>query len=138
MTTQPEDEEEVFTPSPVLVDGTVRIGHSLDVHDRAADFGSHQTYATPAGADIARPILPYDIHRHRAILTVSAPAAPVAGSGVWVGTQAQCQASPPVGGFLPVGTSAYVIENCQPLWLVGDGTNALRVTVLAERWEGHR
>jgi hypothetical protein len=54
------------------------------------------------------------------------------GAGVWIGTQAQCQASPPVGGFLPGGT--FILENDQAVWLVGDGANAVRVTVINERW----
>ena len=53
---------------------------------------------------------------------------------MWVGTQAQCQTSPPVGGFLAAGASV-VVENNQGLWMIGDGTNSLRVTVLQERWD---
>lgn len=63
---------------------------------------------------------------------IATPAWTAAGGGVWVGTQAQCQASPPVGGFLPVGT--YDIQNDQGLWMVGDGINSMRVTVINERW----
>jgi hypothetical protein len=113
----------------------VHVGHDLNVQGQAADYGAYTTYLTPAGADIARPILPYDRARHRATITVSAPGTPVAGSGVWIGTQAQCQATVPVGGFLPVGINSFPIENNQALWLVGDGTNSLRVTVSVERWD---
>ena len=118
------------SPSPVPVHighhVDVSVGHDVDVQGQAADFGSWFTYTTPAGADTAR-------QRHRAVIVVSAPGAIVAGSGVWVGTQAQTQATPSLGGFLPAGT--YVIENNQPLWMIGDGANSMRVAVLQERWD---
>jgi hypothetical protein len=66
-------------------------------------------------------------------LNVILQPAAAAAAGVWAGTQAQCQASPPLGGFLPAGQ--YVIENNQALWLTGDGANAMRVAVLQERWD---
>lgn len=138
MTTTPhpaEAEAEFPTaPDPVLVGGTIHVGHAVDSQAQAADFGAYMTYTTPAGADAARPILPFDSNRHRATITVSAPGAPVAGSGVWIGTQAQCQATPPVGGFLPVGLNSYPVEHDLGLWMIGDGTNSLRVTVAIERW----
>lgn len=127
-----EHDEEVIVQSPVLVGGTIHIGRAVDTQPQGADFGAYMTYLTPAGADVGRPILPYDNNRHRVVLIVSAPGAAVAGSGVWVGTQAQVQASPPVGGFLPIGT--YTLENDASLWMVGDGTNAIRLTVIVERW----
>jgi hypothetical protein len=111
----------------------VQVGHDLNVQGQAADYGAWMTYTTPAGADIARPVLGFEQQRHRAVLIVSAPVAVAAGSGVWVGTMAQCQASPPVGGFLPPGT--YVTENNQALWMIGDGINSMRFTVLQERWD---
>jgi hypothetical protein len=113
----------------------VHVGHDVNIQGQAADFGAYQTYVLPAGADQARPILPMDPNRHRATITVSAPGVAVAGSGAWIGTQAQCQASPPVGGFLPVGVNAYPVEHNQAVWLIGDGTNAMRVTVAVERWD---
>jgi hypothetical protein len=124
--------DELAAASPVVIGGTVHIGHAVDTQPQAADFGTWQTYVTPAGADVARPVLPYDSNRSRTVLVVSAPGAPVAGSGVWVGTQGQTQASPPVGGFLPAGV--YTLENNAALWLIGDGANAMRVSVLMERW----
>ena len=122
-------EQEAPEPvTPVPVTGTVHLGHAADVQAQAADFGAYMTYLTPAGADVARPILPYDANRHRAVLIVSG----IAGA-VYIGTQAQCQANPPVGGWLPIGTSLPV-EHKQPVWMIGDGTNSVRVTVAVERW----
>jgi hypothetical protein len=128
-------ETETGPPVPQVIPPVpVAVGHDLNVQGQAADYGAWMTYVIPAGADIARPILPFEPARHRATVIVSAPGAVVAGSGVWVGTAAQCQATPPVGGFLPAGASP-VIENNQALWLIGDGVNAMRVTVLQERWD---
>jgi hypothetical protein len=112
----------------------VHLGHEINVQGQAADFGAWTTYVLAAGVTQAQMILPMEPARHRATVIVSAPGAVVAGSGVWVGTMAQCQASPPVGGFLAAGASV-VIENNQALYLIGDGTNAMRVTVLQERWD---
>jgi hypothetical protein len=140
MTTPAEEETEVpLAPSPVLVGGTVHLGHAVDSQQQAADFGSYITYTTPAGPDQARQVLPFDNNRHRGVLTVAYVTTPAPGSayptpGIWIGTQAQCQASPPAGGFLPVGTDAYVIEHNQAVWMIGDGASNLRVTVAMERW----
>jgi hypothetical protein len=112
----------------------VQVGHDINTQTQAADYGAYLTYVLPAGATTAQLILPYDPNRHKAIIIVSAPGNVVAGSGVWIGTMAQCQANPPVGGFLPAGTNLPV-ENNQSFWLIGDGTNAMRVTVAAERWD---
>lgn len=120
---------------PVASAVPVQVGHDLNTQTQAADFGAYTTYTTAAGADTPRLILPFDPYRHRATITVSAPGTPVAGSGVWIGTAAQCQATPPVGGFLPVGINSFPVEHNQPVWLVGDGTNSLRVTVSVERWD---
>jgi hypothetical protein len=119
---------------PDLVPLPVRVGHDVDVHGQAADYGGWSTFTTPAGADRARMILPFEPARHRAVMSVSIPVA-AAGAGVWVGTPAQTQAAPPVGGFLAAGGPPVVIENNQQLWLIGDGTNACIVTVLQERWD---
>lgn len=233
--------------APVLEAVPVRVGHDLNVQGQAADYGALATYLTPAAADQARIILPYDRNRHRATVSVSfatqggfasgltgsvtspgtftnivaaagvaagvymvtvttqltgttavadlnnmrlvmgpgnsiplaaipggstvngpflvtvpvstqsliiqsagatpttgavysgqitwTPATPPVLPGVWVGTQAQVQALPPVGAFLPVGTTAFPIENNQGLWMIGDGINAVRVNVLQERWD---
>lgn len=126
--------EEVFAASPVLVGGTIHVGHAVDSQAQGADFGSYATYVTAASGDIARPILPYDGNRHAARIIVSSLVNPVTGvPGVWVGTQAQCQASPPVGGWLPVGATL-LVEHDQPVWLIGDQAFSLRVTVAIERW----
>lgn len=54
---------------------------------------------------------------------------------VFVGSKAQCQASPALGGQVPNGAVAEV-KNKQELWLAPDGTHAATVTVLLERWAG--
>jgi hypothetical protein len=128
MTAPHEAEAALGTPDAV----PVHVGHDLNVQNQGADFGAWQTYTTPAGADQARPILPFDPNRHRATIIVSGAA-----GGVWVGTMAQCQALPPVGGFLTAGAPGLqvVVENNQALALIGDGVHTCTVTVLQERWD---
>jgi hypothetical protein len=127
---------EPAAPAPEVAPDAVpvHVRHDVNVQNQAADFGSYVTYKLPAGATAAQPIAPFDPARHKLIIIVSAPGAVVAGSGVWIGSQAQTQASPPVGGFLPAGTTLPVEHN-QAIWLVGDGTNAMNVTVAMERWD---
>jgi hypothetical protein len=134
--TEQQEEEHVPAEAPdVITPVPVHIPHQVDVQAQAADFGAYMTYVTPAGADQARPVLPFDGNRHAARIIVSSLVNPVVGTpGIWVGTQAQCQASPPVGGFLPVG-STLLVEHNQPVWMIGDGTTSLRVTVAIERWD---
>lgn len=113
MATGPMEPVPVHVPKPVAT------------KDLGADYGAWATYVL-AAATAAQKILPHDEQRRRAVIIVS-------GTGpVWVGTQAQCQASPPVGGQLATGA---VIEtkNRQELWLAPAGASAT-VTVLTERW----
>jgi hypothetical protein len=121
-----QEPQEVIPPVPV------QVGHDLNVQGQAADFGSWFTYVTAAAGDQARPILPMEPARHRATVMVASSA--VAGAGVWVGTMAQVQAAIPLGGWLSAGASV-VVENNQALFLIGDGANSLKVSVLQERWD---
>jgi hypothetical protein len=125
-----DTEEHVTQAAPEAV--PVHVGHDLNVQGQAADFGSWATYTTPAAADVARQILPYDPNRHRATIIVNGSA-----GNVWVGTMAQCQASPPVGGYLAAGAPGLQVieENNQALYMIGDGSHACTVTVLVERWD---
>jgi hypothetical protein len=116
------------TLAPVPVSGTVHAHVKGDVptKDRGADYGSWSTYVL-ASTTAAQKILPHDEQRRRAVLIVS-------GTGpVYVGTQGQTQASPPVGGLLATG-AVVETKNRQELWLVPDGASAT-VTVLIERYE---
>jgi hypothetical protein len=125
-----QDVHEPDTAAPAAV--PVHVGHDLSVQGQAADYGAWQTYITPAGADQARPILPFDPNRHRATIIVNGAA-----GNVWVGTAAQCQANPPVGGFLAAAQPGLqtIVENNQALYLIGDGAHICTVTVLVERWD---
>jgi hypothetical protein len=127
--------EHVIHPAPPVPSVPVHVAHDVNVQGQSADYGAYMTYKLASGATTAQPILPYDPNRHKATITVSAPGAAVAGSGVWIGTQAQCQATVPVGGWLPVGINSFPVENNQAMWLIGDGTNAMNVTVAMERWD---
>jgi len=65
---------------------------------------------------------------------IATPLSTGPGAGVWIGTQAQCQASPPVGGFIPSGGGNYAMEHNAAMWMIGDGVTSQRVTVAMERW----
>ena len=113
-------------PIPVPVHGEVAIRGDVPTAPKAAGFGAWATY-TLAATTAAQKILPYDEQRARAVLIIS-------GAGpVYVGSRAQCQASPVLGGQLATGTIVDT-RNKQELWLAPDGTHTATVTVLAERW----
>ena len=122
-----QDVHEPDTTAPEAV--PVHVGHDLNVQGQAADFGSWATYVTLASGDVARQILPFDPNRHKATIIVNGTA-----GNVWVGTMAQCQASPPVGGYLAAGAPGLqtLVENNQALYMIGDGSHACTVTVLVE------
>jgi hypothetical protein len=112
--------------APVPVSGEITLKGQVPTTARAADFGAWATYTLTATQAATR-ILLHDEQRSRALLIVS-------GTGpVYVGTQAQCQASPPLGGQLATGAVAEV-KNKQELWLAPDGTHTATVTVLVERF----
>src|SRR5579859_4814904 len=104
-------------PIPVPVHGEVAIRGDVPTAPKAAGFGAWATY-TLAATTAAQKILPYDEQRARA---------------VYVGSRAQCQASPVLGGQLATGTIVDT-RNKQELWLAPDGTHTATVTVLVERW----
>lgn len=124
-----QDVEEL---APVQITGTVSLGgeildKGLRTTPQAAAYGAWFTYVL-AATTAAQPILPFDDARARALIIVS-------GTGpVYVGTQAQTQASPVLGGLLATGATVEV-KNQQTLWLAPDGTHTATVTVLVERWE---
>jgi hypothetical protein len=112
---------------PVPVHGVIEVTNQVPVQVRAADFGGWQTIAVPASAFSVQ-LIGYGEHRARCVLIIS-------GTGpVYVGSKAQCQANPPVGGLLPTGTVVQT-ANKQELWLAGDGSHTATVTVLLERFE---
>lgn len=110
---------------PGLAAVPVQHAGDLPTTPRAADYGAWMTYPL-AAATPAQRILLYDDKRARAVLVVS-------GTGpVFVGTAAQTQATPALGGSLPAGV--YELRNKQELWLAPDGAHTATVAVLAERW----
>jgi hypothetical protein len=124
-----EEHMSMGTLEPVPVSGTVHAHVKGDVptKDKGADYGSWSTYVLTA-TQAAQKILPHDEQRRRALLLVS-------GSGpVYVGTQGQTQANPPVGGLLATG-AVVETKNRQELWLAPDGTHTATVTLLIERYE---
>jgi hypothetical protein len=112
-------------PNPVPV--TLHYTKPVPVTDRAADWGPWTTYTLTA-TQAAFQLLPHDEHRKRAVIIVS-------GTGpVFVGSKAQCQASPVLGGQLNSG-NVVELRNKRDLWLAPDGSHTATVTVLTERYE---
>lgn len=124
--THAADQDPGLQPVPVHGHVTAKVEGSVPTAPKAADFGAWQTY-TLAATTAAQLILPHDEQRARAVIIV-------AGTGpVFVGTKAQCQASPVLGGSLATGANVET-RNRQELWLAPDGTHTATVTVLTERW----
>ena len=71
-------------PGPILVGGTVHVGHAVDIQSQSADYGGWSTWKL-TGAEQPFQILPYDPNRHRAVISVTVPPAsglPAIGQGV--------------------------------------------------------
>jgi hypothetical protein len=98
--------------------------------DVAADWGSWQTLQlTPTSPP--QQMLVQNNKRKQAQIIVFAGTSAGAGAFVRVGTRAQVMNN--AGGQLQPGR--YPVENKQELWLGPDGTNAMIVVLLDERYE---
>jgi len=110
----------------------VRIIGGSPSKDLASDFGSWKTFSVLAGnAQGPQQILPVDRNRSKARVLVFNGTGAAAGAFVLLGSRGQIQNNQ--GGTILGGTSI-TVENSQELWMTGDGTNAMTVTVLAERY----
>lgn len=98
--------------------------------DVAADWGSWQTLQLIATSP-PQQCLAQNNKRKQAQLIVFAGTGAAPTAFVRVGTRAQVMNNQ--GGTLGVGR--YPVENKQELWLGPDGTNAMIVVVLDERYE---
>jgi hypothetical protein len=104
----------------------------------AAHFGNVTTYqlaGTESGAAGVIRILPIDRFRRRAVILVNNPsggAVAAAGSYVLIGSRGQVANGQ--GGRLQPGNSL-LLENMQDWYLSADGTHALDVVVLQERYD---
>lgn len=109
---------------PVLVVNPDNKG--ANTNPQAADYGAYTTF-TLAATTPAQQIIGEDPRRSRAYVFCS-------GTGpVYIGSQAQCQASPVLGYQLVTGTGLE-IKNNQQVWLAPDGSHSATVSVLIERW----
>lgn len=124
---------EVIPPVPVVITGYQTVDQT-----KGPDFGAYGTIYFPAGAGPAVPLLPYDDHRYEARLFVWATGAvvtpPTPPAGVWVGSEGQVKANPPLGAFVPVGSN-FPLHHNQKVWVVGDGTNGTAVSFQIERFD---
>jgi hypothetical protein len=117
----------LYVPEAVPVTGEVRIAHHVVVRQEAADYGAYSTIPVPAAAFNAM-ALPYDAHRKIAYLSVQS------GGPVFIGTEAQAKASPPLGGQLAVLNQLVPVTHKQEVWIAGNGS-AASVLVTQERWK---
>lgn len=124
------ESEIVTTPIPPI---DVRMVGGETEREAGADYGTWFTITIPATtpqATVAQRILPLDRYRKSAEIIVFNGAGAAAGAFVLVGAKGQILNG--LGGQLQAGR--YPVENVQELWLTGDGTNSMIVTVLTERW----
>lgn len=110
----------------------VRVVGGEATKESAADFGSWRTFNILANnAQGPQQILPIDRNRSKARIIVTNGAGAAAGAFVLLGSRGQIQNNQ--GGTL-FGGNTITVESSQEVWLTGDGTNAMTVTVLAERY----
>lgn len=55
-------------------------------------------------------------------------------AGVWIGSEGQVKASPPLGMFVPAGKD-FPLHHNQKVWVVGDGANSVSVSYQIERFD---
>lgn len=98
--------------------------------EQSADWGSWQTFFFSATANPAQQVLPQNNRRKSATLQVNG-----ATGYVLVGTRGQVMNGQGGRLFGGAGINRCTVENKQELWMIGDGTNTLTVTILDERYE---
>jgi len=121
-------------PQPIPVSGELTVKAPVVTHQGAADFGAYFT-VTYAGTENPQQLLPYDVHRARAYVTVT-------GTGpVYIGSVAGITAMR--AGAVQGQAPAYIlatgitlpITHKQPVYIAPDGTHSATVSVAVERWE---
>jgi hypothetical protein len=101
----------------------------------APAWGTWRTFSWAANATVsqtAQRILPYDKRRAKARIFVMAGAAAAVTAYVQIGQREQVMNGQ--GGQLLAGVQAEM-NNSQETWISSDGTNAMIVTVLQERYQ---
>jgi len=97
----------------------------------APEFASFTTYSVPASGSFPQQILPQNDRRAKARILVFAGTGAAATAFVRVGTRGQVMNNQ--GGQLIAGVNCEVTAT-QEQWMGGDGTNAMIVVVLDERY----
>lgn len=123
--------------SATVASTTIRVGFMASVGSNASSGSGTASFPIPLsrllpGWQVKLNASSIDVADQwsQVVLTFNA-----AGGGLlYVGSQAQVQASPPLGGQIPAGMTAEV-RNQQQLWAAPDGLNPVTVSVLVERWE---
>jgi hypothetical protein len=122
-------------PIPVKVVDDVRVQHGAElIHEEAADFGAYFTI-TLAGTEAPLQLLPYDVNRARAYITLSGTGPVYVGSSAGVtAMKAGATAGQSPAFILTTGITLPVTHK-QAVYLAPDGTHSATVSVAVERWE---
>jgi hypothetical protein len=113
-------------PIHVVMDKAEEVGQT-------PEFGTWQNYSWPAATSAiasAQPILPQTRERYEAQIIVVNGAGAAAGAFVRVGSLAQVLNN--AGAQLQAGRYPY--HSAQPVYAASDGTNAMIINVLDERY----
>lgn len=103
--------------------------------EQPADYISWNTYPT-GGVVVPLQILPQAPKRHRATISVGPGLAAANVTGwIMVGTQGETNNPSARSGAIYHAGQSIVIEASSAVWLIGDGTNDLTVTVTDERYK---
>lgn len=136
-----ENHEPPYTPpSPVpvpvtLLDEVIRVAHGTElVHEEAADFGAYFTIVF-TGTEAVEQILPYDVNRARAYITVTGTGPVYVGSVAGVTAMKAGATTGQAPAFILATGITLPVTHKQAVYIVPDGTHSATVSVAVERWE---
>lgn len=122
-------------PIPVKVVDEVRVIHGTKlVHEEAADFGAYFTVVL-TGTESPLQLLPYDVNRARAYITLTGTGPVYVGSLAGVTQMKAGQTTGQAPAFILTTGITLPVTHKQPVYLSPDGTHSATVSVAIERWE---
>lgn len=131
-------EHEVHAPpAPIPVSGELEIRQvhgAVVVHEEAADFGAYFSVVL-AGTEAPLQLLPYDVNRKRATITLTGTGPVYVGSLSGVTAMKAGATTGQTPAFILATGITVTVQHKQAVYLAPDGTHTGTVSVAVERWE---
>lgn len=119
---------------PIPISGDVTIGHAVRTHSAPADFGAYFSVVL-AGTEKPLQLLPYDVNRKIAYVTLTGTGPVYVGASSGVTAMAGGATTGQAPAFILSAGLTLTVTHKQAVYLAPDGTHSATVSVAVERWE---